>query len=170
MIPTITALEARRRIAAGAVLVDIRSPDEHARGNIPGARNVPLGQALPIMNAPEVIFHCKSGMRTNANVAALRKLTAAPAYLLEGGFDAWMRAGFDVSIDRSKPMDIMRQVQIMAGSLVLIGVIAGLGIAPVGFGLSAFIGAGLVFSGVSGTCGMGRLLQMMPWNRRRNTA
>ena len=60
----------------------------------------------------------------------------------------------------------MRQVQITAGALVLLGVLLGTFIAPAFFGVSAFVGAGLVFAGVTGWCGMANLLCVMPWNRR----
>ena len=84
----------------------------------------------------------------------------------EGGLDAWKKAGLPVSFDRSKPIDIMRQVQIAAGSLVLIGVMLGFLVNPGFYALSGFVGAGLLFAGVSGFCGMARLLGVMPWNRR----
>ena len=60
----------------------------------------------------------------------------------------------------------MRQVQIAAGSLVLAGVLLGAFVAPGFYALSGFVGAGLLFAGVSGFCGMARLLAVMPWNRR----
>ncbi len=170
MIPVITPHEAQRRIAAGAVLVDIRNPDEHARGSIPCARNMPLGSISRIDDAPEVIFHCKSGMRTSANADALRACTDAPVFLLEGGFDAWQNAGLECRIDVGQPIEIMRQVQIAAGSLVLLGVLLGLTVAPAALGLSAFVGAGLVFAGATGRCGMARLLALMPWNHRAGAA
>ncbi len=165
MTTTITPHEAQRRIADGAVLVDIRNPDEYARAHIPCARNIPLGQLSRIDDAPEVIFHCKTGMRTGANVDALRACTDAPVSLLEGGFDAWQKAGLDCRIDSRQPIELMRQVQIAAGSLVLLGVLLGLTVAPAALGLSAFVGAGLVFAGTTGWCGMANLLALMPWNR-----
>jgi rhodanese-related sulfurtransferase len=163
---TISPAEAKRRIDAGAVLVDIRNPDEYARAHIPCARNVPLTQIGRIDGAPEVIFHCKSGMRTAANADALTACTEAPVYLLEGGFDAWQKAGLDCNVNRKAPLEIMRQVQIGAGSLVLLGVLLGFLVSPVLFGLSAFVGAGLVMAGTTGWCGMARLLAHAPWNRR----
>ena len=60
----------------------------------------------------------------------------------------------------------MRQVQIAAGTLILIGALLGTVVAPAWFGLSAFVGAGLLFAGISGFCGMARLLMLAPWNRR----
>jgi rhodanese-related sulfurtransferase len=169
MTKLISPEEAQRRVAAGAVLIDVRSPDEHARASIPCARNVPLDQiqrAGLAGDAREVIFHCKSGMRTAANAAALAGSTDADVYLLEGGLDAWRAAGLDCREDRKAPLEIMRQVQIVAGALILIGVAAGFLIGPAGFGLSAFVGAGLLVAGTTGWCGMARLLAVMPWNRR----
>ncbi|MEH3039103.1 MAG: rhodanese family protein [Sphingomonas paucimobilis] len=160
--------DTRTAIDGGARLIDIRGADEHARERIPGATNVPLDRIgdLPRTGAG-VVFHCRSGMRTAAN---LDRLTAAargaPAYILEGGIDAWRAAGHPVVADRSQPIEIMRQVQIAAGTLVLVGVLLGQFVAPGFFVLSAFVGAGLVLAGATGWCGMARLLSMLPWNRR----
>lgn len=163
---TISPVEAQRRIEAGAVLIDIRSPDEYARGHIPCAKNLPLAQISRIDGATEVIFHCKSGMRTAANAAGLEAATDAPVFLLEGGFDAWRKAGLDCNFDRKQPLEIMRQMQIVAGSLVLLGLLLGFLVSPVLFGLSAFVGVGLTMAGITGRCGVTRLLAAMPWNRR----
>ena len=166
MTPTITPAEAQRRIAAGAILVDIRDPDEFARAHIPCARNLPLAQIDRIEGAPEVIFHCRTGMRTGANADKLASCSDAPVYLLEGGLDAWRQAGLECAVDAKQPLEIIRQVQIGAGTLVLLGVLLGLAVHPAGFGLSAFVGAGLVMAGVTGWCGMAKVLAVMPWNRR----
>lgn len=163
---TISPAEAQRRIAAGAVLIDIRDPDEYARAHIPCARNVPMSRLDRIDGAPEVIFHCRSGMRTGANAETLAGCTDAPVYLIEGGLDAWRAAGLECSVDKKQPLEIIRQVQIGAGSLVLLGVLLGFLVHPVGFGLAAFVGTGLVMAGVTGWCGMAKVLAAMPWNRR----
>jgi len=113
-----------------------------------------------------VIFHCRSGMRTAANAATLASCADVPVYLMDGGLEAWQRAGLECRVDRRQPLELMRQVQIVAGSLILIGVLLGLLVSPIGFGLAGFVGAGLVFAGLSGWCGMARLLALMPWNRR----
>lgn len=162
----ITPAEARARIAEGAALIDIRDADEHARSRIPGALNAPLGSELALGEAPAVIFHCRSGMRTDANAARLAAAAPCEAYLLEGGIEAWRKAGLPVIADAKAPLEIMRQVQTTAGLLVLAGVILSLTVAPAWIGLSAFVGAGLTFAGVSGWCGMAKLLAIMPWNRR----
>lgn len=167
----VSPADARIAIDAGARLVDIRGADEHVRERIPGAINVPLDRIgdLPRDGRP-VVFHCKSGMRTAANAAKLGAATVGvPAFMLGGGIDAWREAGLPTVSDRSQPLEIMRQVQIAAGALVVSGVLLGLFVAPGFFGLSAFVGAGLMFAGMTGWCGMANLLRVMPWNQRAAT-
>jgi rhodanese-related sulfurtransferase len=166
-IQTITPQRAADMIKDGGVLIDIRNADEHARERISGATHSPLGAdaaAVPA-NARYAIFHCRSGMRTAANAATLSQSTPCEAFILEGGLDAWKRAGLPVEQDKTQPLELMRQVQITAGMLVLIGAILGFSVHPAFYGLSAFVGAGLTFAGVSGWCGMAHLLRIMPWNR-----
>ena len=164
---TIDPVTAKRLIDNGALLVDIREPDEHARERVPGARNTPLSRlgSLPA-DAKAIVFHCRSGARTSANAARLAATAGCESYLLEGGIDAWKKAGLPVATDRGQPIEIMRQVQITAGALVLAGVLLGIWVAPAFLALSGFVGAGLMFAGISGWCGMAKLLGLMPWNRR----
>lgn len=166
----ITAHDLKRRLDAGeAVLIDIRESDEHAREHILGARLAPLSAIdthdFDRDRAKTAVFHCKSGMRTQANAARLLARGFAEAYFLEGGIEAWKAAGYGVHDNRKAPLEIMRQVQITAGSLVVIGVALGWVLHPIFFALSAFVGAGLVFAGATGWCGMATLLKTMPWNR-----
>lgn len=160
--------EARRLISEGAILLDVREADEYAREHIPGARLTALSDLTTVDcgDAPAVIFHCRSGARTSAACDKLAAAVSVKAYVLEGGLDAWKKAGLPVLKDRRQPLELQRQVQIAAGSLVLSGVILGALVSPAFYGVSAFVGAGLVLAGVSGFCGMARLLRMMPWNRR----
>ena len=170
-LPIIDAARARELLDQGAVLVDIREADEHARERVPGARNNPLSR-LATIEAPvgkAVIFHCRSGARTAANASRLAGVADCEAYIIEGGLEAWKKAGLPVAVDRRQPIEIMRQVQIVAGSLVLLGVVLGVWVAPAFLGLSAFVGAGLAFAGITGWCGMARLLAVMPWNRPTRT-
>lgn len=163
--------EVQARLAAGrALLVDIREPDEFARAHIAGSRSQPLSALerahLDVAPDTDVIFTCRSGMRTAGACDRLAARISGQAYVLDGGLDAWTRAGLPVEQDARAPMEINRQVQITAGLLILTGVILGFAVAPGWFGLAAFVGAGLTFAGLSGTCAMGRLLMLAPWNRR----
>jgi rhodanese-related sulfurtransferase len=171
MLKTITPEDAARLLReGGATLVDVREPDEHARERIPSAQNLPLSKfevaELAVQEGRPVLFHCRSGARTQGNAARLAaKAGLVEAYVVEGGLEAWKRAGLPVEEDRRQPLELMRQVQIAAGLLVLLGAVLGAALAPAFYALSAFVGAGLVFAGVTGTCGMARLLRLMPWNR-----
>jgi len=168
---TISPTRAADLIRDGAVLIDIRESDEHAREHIPGARHHALSKIdreHPVRPGDDVlIFHCRSGARTQGNAPKLAAASGAcETFILEGGLEAWKKAGLPVALDRSQPIDLMRQVQIAAGSMVLIGVVLGALINPGFYALSGFVGAGLLFAGVSGFCGMARLLGLMPWNKR----
>jgi rhodanese-related sulfurtransferase len=167
--------DAARMLQDGATLVDIREPDEFARAHVAGARNLPLSglatSQLAVPPGQAVLFQCRSGGRTEANAAALAaKAGDHAAFLVAGGLEAWQRAGLPVTEDRRQPIEIMRQVQIAAGILVLLGVVLGALVSPVFYGLSGFVGAGLIFAGVSGVCAVANLLRAMPWNRSSVTA
>lgn len=167
--------DTRQLLADGrGVLVDIRESDEFARSHIPGAISQPLSgwEAAHLSIEPdcEVVFTCRSGMRTAGACDRLAARVAGQAYVLQGGIDAWNKSGLPMAVDGSAPLETMRQVQIATGLLVLLGVVLGLAVAPGWLFLSAFVGAGLVFAGMTGFCGMARLLMFAPWNRRAGTA
>lgn len=171
-VPTISPARLAELAHTGAVvLIDVRTPAEFEEVHVAFARNVPLDQLDPkaVSTDPTtpVFVVCQKGGRGQK---ACEKLAAAGftnATNVEGGTLACVEAGLPVVRGR-KMISLERQVRIAAGSLVLLGV--GLGfIHPVLFGLAAFVGAGLVFAGVTDTCGMGMLLARMPWNRRKPT-
>lgn len=160
--------EALRLINEGALLIDVREPDEHARERIPNAKLVPLSRLTTPLDrneAQQLIFHCRSGSRTGAAAEKLAAAAGGDAYILRGGLDAWKAAGLPVLRDPRRPIEMMRQVQIAAGSLVVLGVGLGALLHPGFYALSGFVGAGLVFAGTTGTCGMARMLALAPWNR-----
>lgn len=168
---TVNPQTVRQWLDEGALLVDIREPDEYAREHIANSRSMPLSrwQAGQLQEAPtrKIIFHCRSGVRTQQNAVHLASSTTNDVYLLEGGLDAWKQAGLPTEKVAGQPLELMRQVQIIAGSLTLLGVLLGFTLYPAFFWLSGFVGAGLLFAGISGFCGMARLLMLMPWNRPR---
>lgn len=172
-IPLITPADARRRLNEGsAVLIDIREPQEHAREAIPGSKLCPLSRFEPAAlaaltgHASTVIFHCQGGKRTEDNASRLKACNAPEAYILKGGLAGWKSAGYPTRLDRTQPIEMQRQVQIAAGTLVLLGLSLSWLVSPPFIVLSAFVGTGLIFAGVSGWCGMARLLAVMPWNRK----
>ena len=162
--------EARRWLDEGrAELIDIRDPGERSQMRIPEARWIPLtGVEAGLkaeLNQKIGIFHCRSGRRTQVHADKLATVGYPETYILGGGIEAWKKAGYSVDSDSKAPIEIMRQVQIAAGGLVLLGVVLGASVHAGFFGLSAFIGAGLVFSGATGSCAMASMLAKLPFNR-----
>ena len=160
---------AQRLKAHSAVLIDIREPDEFAREHVAGALHAPLSAfdhlPLKLPDGRDVIYTCRTGNRTGVNCARLAARVPGEAFVLEGGLDAWKAQGLATRADRSQPIELMRQVQMTAGGLILLGAGLGLLVHPAFWGLSAFVGAGLFLAGATGFCGMARLLAVMPWNK-----
>ena len=161
---TITPIELQKLLAdkPDLALVDVRTPAEYAEVHVPQARNVPLAKldpkSLP-QNQP-VYLLCRTSER--AEIAAEKLVNGV---VIQGGTQAWIGAGLPVTRGAAKVISLERQIRIAAGSLVLIGVVLGWLVHPGFYGLSAFVGAGLVFAGVTGFCGMGLLLARAPWNQ-----
>lgn len=170
-VQTIAPHALKRRLDDGsAILVDLREADEYAREHIPGARLVPLSSFdahdFDRDRDKAMVFHCKSGNRTTLNAGRILGRDFRESYALAGGLDAWKAAGLPTRLNRAAPIDLQRQAQIGAGTMVLAGVVLGLTVSPWFFVLSAFVGAGLTVAGVTGFCGLARFLRVMPWNRR----
>jgi len=110
---------------------------------------------------------CQSGGRATQACQQLADAGVGPVFCIEGGTAAWERAGLPVERGPGKVISLERQVRIGAGSLVLIGALLAWAVHPLFIFLPAFVGAGLIFAGVTDYCGMGILLGKMPWNRRR---
>ena len=164
----LSPLALHTRLASVSV-VDVRQPMEVAGGRIPGSRCIPLDR-IKRAELPEgdLVLVCQSGNRSAQAAALVRRRWPGRTVLdLEGGLEAWQQAGLPVERQAGAPLPLMRQVQIAAGTLVLLGLIGSQMLAPAWIALSWFVGAGLVFAGISGVCGMARLLAMMPWNRVR---
>lgn len=167
---TISPAQAAELVKEGAILIDIREADERAREQIPGAQHLPLSALadadLQINCDRPVIFHCHSGMRTRGNAEALRgKAGEAEAFLVEGGLEAWKKAGLPVATDRSQPIPLQRQVQIAAGGLAFTGTVLAALVHPGFLVIPGFVGAGLMMAGITGFCGMAVMLANAPWNR-----
>jgi rhodanese-related sulfurtransferase len=162
---------ARRRAQSAVDVIDVRTPVEFRAMHMVGARNVPLDSLDPHVvmeqrngaNDPLYLI-CQSGGR---GAAACRKFCDAGyanVVNVEGGTQAWVEAGLPVERG-NKSISLERQVRIAAGSLVLIGTVLGFFVHPYFLALTAFIGAGLLFAGLTDTCGMAMLLAKMPWNQ-----
>ena len=160
-------------------LVDVRTPAEFEEVHAEGARLLPLDkldastlkQQMQAGNGSgrAVYLICRSGDRSKRAADQLAGQGLEHVYVVEGGTQAWEAAGLPVKRGR-KMISLERQVRIGAGSLVILGVLLGWLVHPVLYLLAAFVGAGLVFAGVTDTCGMAMVLAKMPWNQRSGSA
>ena len=170
--PTISAgaLRDRLRQASDLVVLDVRTPGEFAAGHIPGAVNLPVdqlpGHAARVVAADRaLVLVCQSGARADTAQRQLNQAGAAGTQVLTGGMAAWTSAGGDATdASGADRWSLERQVRLTAGSIVLSGILGSL-VWPRARFLSGAIGAGLVFSAVSNTCGMGAVLAKLPYNR-----
>lgn len=149
-------------------LIDVRTPREFQEVHLTDAVNLPLDrmepESLPTDGRP-IIFICKSGMR-GRSAAEKSSECRENVYNVDGGTDACIALEMP-AVRGKKSISLERQVRIAAGSLVLIGVLLAYFAHPAFIFLSAFVGGGLVFAGVTDTCGMAMLLAKMPWNQCR---
>lgn len=168
---TISPKQLHELVASGkrVDLIDVRTPVEYREVHVAFARNVPLDQLKPSevtagRNGDPLYVICRSGGRGKQACERIAASGFSNVVNVEGGTQAWDQAGLPVTRGK-KAMSLERQVRIAAGSLVLLGAALGFFVHPYFIGLSAFVGAGLVFAGITDTCGMGMLLARMPWNR-----
>ena len=157
-------------------LLDVRTPVEYAEVHVPQASNVPLDSLAPkelfdsgyLSKGQHVYILCRTGGRAKKAAEKFAKEGFSQAVVVEGGTLAWNDAGLPVERGTAKVISLERQARIVAGSLVVIGIVLGYFAHPWFIGLSAFVGAGLVFAGITDLCGMGPLLAKLPWNARKS--
>lgn len=152
------------------VVIDIRNQDEYKREHILGAHNIPLGnidreKVGGIAKEKKVVFHCQSGNRTRQHQKQLLDLGINEVYILEKGINDWKSNNGELKVDKKSPFPIMRQVQIIIGFMVILGIILSYFVSPYFNLLSGFFGLGLLFAGITGTCGLANMLMLLPFNQ-----
>lgn len=158
-----------KQSGAPVELIDVRTPLEYQEVHVAFARNIPLDQ-LDAANLAAgrddsaLYVICRSGGRGKQACEKILATGYTKVVNVDGGTQAWDQAGLPV-VRGKQAISLERQVRIAAGSLVLVGSALGAFVSPYWIGLAAFVGAGLVFAGITDTCGMGLLLARMPWNQ-----
>ena len=160
--------------AAGSVqILDVRTAAEFASLRIPGSFNVPLDRLDPDLLKStigvdgELYIICQTGTRSQLVADMLRTAGFKRIVHVDGGTNAWVAAGLTAERSATNVMSLERQVRIAVGTLVLVCVIAGALLHPIGYGLAAVIGGGLAYAGLSDSCGLAVVLAKMPWNQPR---
>lgn len=164
---TLISPEQARNI--GHAVIDVREFPEYAAGAIAGSRLVPLStveeKARNWNKTEPVLLVCRSGKRAAQAAETLERLGFQSVNVLQGGFEAWKAAGLPTNVQERKPWSLERQVRAIAGSMVLLFTFLGLLVSPYFLGLTLFVGAGLLFAGVTDVCLMATALGKLPWNR-----
>jgi len=155
-------------------MLDVRTPVEHAHSHVPGVFLMPLDRLVAaelekvegcFKDQPVYIF-CQSGGRATAAAEKLTRAGFQECMVVKGGTLAWMAAGLPVKKGAKGALPLERQIHIAIGIFVLSGVLLSQFVNPVFIWVSGFMGAGLIYAGLTGKCGMGVLLSKMPWNQR----
>lgn len=172
-----------KRIAASRYLelnptsniIDLRTPAEHEGEHLTNSILLPvqaltddeLKRALSEHGQADQAIYllCQSGRRADMAIEKLNSDLHPDLIIIEGGLNALKAAGASTIMGSTKTISLERQVRIAAGALTLLGVVLGFTVGSAFFALSAFVGAGLMFAGITDTCGMGMVLARMPWNR-----
>ena len=171
---TITPAELQTILAAqpSAPVIDVRTPVEYAEVHVPQARSVPLDELKPdslqLQKNQPIYLLCRSGGRATKAAEKFAKEGFTQPVVVEGGTLAWMEANLPVTRGQAKVISLERQVRIAAGAIVLTGVLLARFVNFNFIWLSGFVGAGLIFAGITDFCGMGLLLAKMPWNKRKS--
>jgi rhodanese-related sulfurtransferase len=152
-------------------LLDVRSPGEFATAHVPSALPVPLDTLDPVAflkarvdQSKPIYVLCQTGGRARKAIEKFERAGFDGCVLVEGGTEAWMNAGLPVIRGDRKTLPLMRQVQITIGLISATGAALALAIHPLFAILPLLTGCGLLFAGLTGTCGLALLLAKMPWN------
>lgn len=173
--PTITRIHANAVEVQNCLLLDVRTPAEYEQAHIEGSVLKPLSSLLSadiaslVAEKSNCVVVCQSGNRARQAAEKLISAGISQVQVLDGGIAGWQSAGLPLKYGKAM-ISLERQVRIAAGLLVLVGALLGYFIHPAWITLSAFVGAGLVFAGITNTCGMGLFLARMPWNNRKKVS
>jgi rhodanese-related sulfurtransferase len=170
-----TALSALLGTGSAQELLDVRTSPEYASAHVPGTKSIPLDElnteTFLAQHKPGTPIYvlCQAGQRAAKAIEQLERAGCDDCVLVEGGTQAWIDAGLSVHRGASKVLPLMRQVQIVVGSLSAAGAILALVVNSWFAVVPLLLGCGLLFAGITGTCGMALILAWMPWNRGQNS-
>lgn len=154
-------------------LIDVRTPGEFAAAHIPGSSNIPLdvlkrnADQLTVRHRDPVVLVCASGARAEEARLLVENAGVDRASVLRGGIAGWDQDGGELNRGRGA-WAMERQVRLVAGLLVLCGVVASTFVEPMKW-VAGFVGAGLTVAALTNTCMMSRVLGLLPHNRISTT-
>lgn len=160
---------------ADMCILDVRTAAEVKASALPNCLHIPLHELTPARlqneieksgkNGAQVYLLCQGGKRAEMAADQLTGNVDSELVIIEGGMNAVKQSNIPLAAQGKEVIPLERQVRIAAGLLVITGAILGTWFNPAFYGLSAFVGAGLVFAGVTDICPMGMLIAKAPWNK-----
>lgn len=156
-------------------LLDVRTPPEYASAHVPGARLFPLDELkvedflVQHKSGRPIYMLCQAGTRARKAIEQFELGGCEDCVLVEGGTQAWIDDGLPIHRGDRTVLPLMRQVQIVVGFLAAVGALLAIALNPWFAILPLFLGCGLLFAGITGTCGMALMLARMPWNRQQKS-
>lgn len=174
---TVTEFLSLRDKGVRSNIIDVRTPAETQTEYLEGSEHLPLQDiSLQSFNSlleenkwdkqSSVYFLCGTGIRAKKAIELLASSTEYPLVIIKGGISELKNQGLALKQGESSVISLERQVRITAGLFVLTGVILGTFVQPAYYGISAFVGLGLIFAGLTDSCAMGTILAKSPWNTR----
>ncbi|QDU33943.1 Inner membrane protein YgaP [Poriferisphaera corsica] len=153
-------------------LIDVRTPGEHAQIHANNAQLFPLDKLNPeqvistlgCADCDTIYILCHSGARAQKAQAKFQAAGHANTVVVDGGTQAWAAADLPIEKAEKQTMSLQRQVQIAAGAMITLGVVLAFSLHCSFIAISAFVGLGLMFAGLTNTCGLAIFLAKMPWN------
>lgn len=160
---------------ADICILDVRTAAEVKAASLPDCLHIPLHDLTPERlqaeieksgkNGAQVYLLCQGGKRAEMAADQLKGKFNAELVIIEGGMNAVKQSNIPLAEQGKNVIPLERQIRIVAGLLVITGAALGTWVNPAFYGLSAFVGAGLVFAGVTDICAMGMLIAKAPWNK-----
>ena len=151
------------------LILDVREFAEYAGGHIHDSRLFPLREierrASELPRDRSIVTVCRTGHRSEEAAVMLSRVGLNVVGHLEGGTMAWSALGLPLEREARAPWALERQVRLVAGVLVLLGLALSHVWGPA-IVLSWFVSLGLVFAAATDSCAMGMFLAKMPWNNQ----
>jgi NADPH-dependent 2,4-dienoyl-CoA reductase/sulfur reductase-like enzyme/rhodanese-related sulfurtransferase len=164
---SVEGLRSLNTAGAKLTVIDVRSAAEFNAENIPGSINVPLAEipdSVDRSNWQEpIVIVCRGGLRAPRAAAILKGSSYKDVRVLSGGVLSWRKAGYPVNKGR-ECLPVERQTQLVIGFMVITTILLGVFQNPLFFLITGFMGAGIMFAGATGTCGLALLIAKAPWN------
>ncbi len=157
------------------VIIDVRESDEFELQHVKDSINVPLSRfslvapgVLNQLKDRKIIFMCHSGARATQASEQAKTLGYNAEHefgVYKGGITSWLKEGKEVQKGGKAPLPLIRQVQIIMGTMFMIFSALAVFLDPMYAAGALFLSGGLLMAGITGNCALANTIANMPWNK-----